>query len=78
MKYWHIIISVACLVGAAYVTHDDVREAKGDIVKIKEEITGHEGRIIRIEEAVKEISAMRQDIKETNATLLKILRHEIQ
>ena len=74
MRFWPLIISVVVLIGAAYVTHSDVTQAKGNISTLQTNSFDHEKRLIRVETALTGLSEMKSDLKEINATLNKMSR----
>ena len=72
VKYWPLILSLFVLVGAAYVTREDVQNAKADIKDHAGTIREHEKRLIRVEEAIGILPEMRGELKEINKTLSRI------
>lgn len=74
MRFWPLILSVVILIGAAYVTHSDVTQAKGNISVLQANSLDHEKRLIKVETAVAVLPEMRQDLKEINAALNRIAR----
>lgn len=77
MRFWPLILSLTALIGAAYVTHADVTQAKGNITELRANSLDHEKRLIRVETAVASLAEMRTDLKEINATLNRMVRRRV-
>jgi hypothetical protein len=61
------MLSLAMLIGAAYVTKKDVDDVKDGVKELKATVDkNHEIRLIKLEQFVIDFSDMKHDIKEMN------------
>lgn len=76
LKFWPVILSTVVLVGTAFVVRQDVGDAKDNIRLLAQTSIDHEKRIIRVEEAVKSIAEMRDELKQLNSLLLRMANRQ--
>ena len=72
VKLWPVFLSTMILVGTAFVVREDVSRTKTDVTELAMTSRDHEKRLIRVEEAVKAIAEMKDELKQLNSHLLRI------